>query len=383
MSHDFIEAALIRRGGWAVHMVPGLGGSYEESPPSLPDLSARDRRWCQGNLQHAAVLPARGLAWISRLHLLTGIGSYLTAPLWLLFLLTGILIALRARFVPPDYFPAGKSLFPRWPVIDPVLAMWMFVGTMALLLAPKLLGAIAAILHGRERRGCGGAIRLLISVLIETVVSGLIAPVVMLSQSIDVCQILLGRDSGWNTQRRDDGSIAMHEIVRRYWRHTSLGLLLGLVAWAVSPYLALWMLPVVLGLALAIPLGALTRTGRAGHALRRLGLLRTPEEADPPAVLARAAELRSAAGPAPRADPVTRMLEDTALLAAHRRMLPPPRRPRVDPLDVALLVGRAKLEEAASVDDAWDDLTRAERTAVLSDGSALTRLAELHRGRGH
>ncbi len=116
MSHDFIEAALMRRAGWAIHMVPGLAGSYEESPPSLLDLAVRDRRWCQGNLQHIAVLPARGLAWISRLHLLTGIGSYLTAPLWLLFLLTGILIALRARFVPPDYFPGGRSLFPHWPV---------------------------------------------------------------------------------------------------------------------------------------------------------------------------------------------------------------------------------------------------------------------------
>jgi len=120
MSHDFIEAALIRRGGWAVHMMPGLEGSYEESPPSLIDLAMRDRRWCQGNLQHIAVLPARGLRWVSRLHLLTGIGSYVTAPLWLLFLLSGILIALQARFVPPDYFPGGKTLFPQWPVIDPV-----------------------------------------------------------------------------------------------------------------------------------------------------------------------------------------------------------------------------------------------------------------------
>jgi len=84
MSHDFVEAALLRRGGWAVHMVPGLAGSYEESPPSLIDLSVRDRRWCQGNLQHAAVLTSRGLSWISRLHLLTGILSYVSSPLWLL-----------------------------------------------------------------------------------------------------------------------------------------------------------------------------------------------------------------------------------------------------------------------------------------------------------
>src|SRR5215471_2733321 len=150
MSHDFVEAALMRRGGWAVHMVPGVPGSYEEVPPTLTDLAVRDRRWCQGNLQHMAVLPARGLRAISRLHLLSGIGSYVTAPLWLLFILTGILIAVQARFVLPDYFPQGKSLFPQWPVVDPVRAMWMFVGTMALLLVPKLLGYLAVLLRRRE-----------------------------------------------------------------------------------------------------------------------------------------------------------------------------------------------------------------------------------------
>ncbi|MEA2872909.1 MAG: rane glycosyltransferase, partial [Hyphomicrobiales bacterium] len=93
LSHDFVEAALMRRGGWAIHMTPALGGSYEESPPSLTEYAARDRRWCQGNLQHVGVLPARGLHWVTRLHLATGIGAYVAAPLWLFFLITGILIS--------------------------------------------------------------------------------------------------------------------------------------------------------------------------------------------------------------------------------------------------------------------------------------------------
>ena len=157
LSHDFVEAALLRRAGWAVHLVPALSGSYEAGPPDLLDLAVRDRRWCQGNLQHLLVLPTRGLHWISRLHLLTGIGSYITSPLWLLFMLAGILIAVQARFVPPDYFPAGRTLFPVWPVIDPVRAMWMFVATMGLLLMPKLLGCVAVLVRGPVRRGCGGA----------------------------------------------------------------------------------------------------------------------------------------------------------------------------------------------------------------------------------
>ena len=151
LSHDFIEAALMRRGGWAIHMAPKLGGSYEESPPTLSDFAARDRRWCQGNLQHLALLPTRGFHWVSRLHLLTGIGSYLTAPLWLIFLMSGILVSLQAQFVRPEYFPKGYSLFPQWPAQDPILAAWVFVGTMGMLIAPKLL-AFLVLLTDRDTR---------------------------------------------------------------------------------------------------------------------------------------------------------------------------------------------------------------------------------------
>lgn len=379
LSHDFVEAALIRRGGWAVHMLPALRGSYEEGPPSLTDLSIRDRRWCQGNLQHAAVLPARGLHWISRLHLLTGIGSYITAPLWLLFLLAGILISLQARFVLPDYFPAGKSLFPQWPVIDPVRAMWVFVGTMGLLLAPKLLGALAIMARRQDRRGCGGVLRLLLSVVVETILAGLIAPVVMLTQTIDVVAILLGRDSGWNAQRRDDGSIPLGVTARQYRRHTVIGVLIGGAAWAVSPYLALWMLPVVLGLALAIPLAAVTGRRDIGLALRRCGLLRTPEEVWPPVVLARAASLFAARETTEPRSGIERLLDDPALMQAHRVMLPPPRRPGVDPLDVPLLVGTAKLREAASLASAWTAMSRDERRACLLNATALDVAVDLDR----
>lgn len=376
LSHDFVEAALIRRAGWAVHMVPGLVGSYEASPPDLTEMAARDRRWCQGNLQHLAVLPARGLHWVSRLHLLTGIGSYITAPLWLLFLFAGILIALWDRLVPPDYFPAGKSLFPVWPVVDPVRAMWMFIGTMGLLLIPKLLGCFAVLMNGAERRGCGGGFRLLISMLIETTISGLIAPLMMLTQSIDVVSILFGRDSGWKPQRRDGRGPLFRETVRRYRRHTVLGFAMGFAAWLVSPSLALWMSPVTIGLALAIPLVALT--SRGNRVIAGLGLLRTPEEAAPPAVLARAISLADALGSAgPDASPtLERLMQDPDLLAAHREMLPQPRRRWVDPLEIPLLTGRAILEEAPSFALAWARMTKEQQAACLADGSTLDIIVE-------
>ncbi len=373
MSHDFVEAALLRRGGWAVHMEPGLPGSYEESPPSLADIAVRDRRWCQGNLQHLKVIGARGLHPVSRLHLAMGIGSYVTAPLWLLFLVTGILISLQARFVLPDYFPAGPSLFPLWPAVDPVRSKWVFIGTMAVLLGPKLLACTALLL--RERRAFGGALRALAGVLIETVLAGLIAPVAMLTQSAAVVSILAGRDGGWQPQQRDDGGIPFAQTARQYRTHTVIGLLLGLASYLVSPSLLLWMSPVVLGLALAIPMAAWTARRGPGQVLRRLGLLRIPEEEAPPAVLAEAERLQAEA--TVQAFPALRhLVSDPRLLTAHAAMLPPPRA-RGTPFNPALLMGLAKLEEAATLDAAEAALTRQETAAVLADGRGLALLRTL------
>jgi membrane glycosyltransferase len=133
-------------------------GRCDKCPPSLLDFAARDRRWCQGNLQHLAVLPTRGFHWVSRLHLLTGIGSYLTAPLWLAFLVFGILVSLQAQFVRPEYFPKGFSLFPTWPAQDPIRAAWVFVVTMGMLALPKLLAFIVLLTHGREPEVAGGIV---------------------------------------------------------------------------------------------------------------------------------------------------------------------------------------------------------------------------------
>ncbi|MGI4952664.1 MAG: glucans biosynthesis glucosyltransferase MdoH, partial [Janthinobacterium lividum] len=376
LSHDFVEAALIRRAGWAVHMAPGLGGSYEEGPPSLTDVAVRDRRWCQGNLQHAKVLPARGLHPVSRLHLLMGIGSYITSPLWLLFLLAGVLISLQSRFVRPEYFGEGRALFPSWPQVDPVLAAQVFAGTMAVLLAPKLLAYLALLRDGALRRGCGGGVRTGLGVLVETVLGGLIAPVAMLIHSGAVAGILLGRDSGWNPQRRDDGRVPLRQVVAGYWRLTLFGLLLAGAVWTVSEALFLWMLPVLLGLGLAIPLVAFTSSRIAGQALRRLGMLGTPEERQAPAVLLRAAalsrELRRPAEPA-----IPRLLRDPALLARHRDMLPPPRCRGEGTVDPALAIGLAKIADADTVAQAAASLSRAEAAAVLGNAEGLHALESL------
>jgi membrane glycosyltransferase len=247
--------------------------------------------------------------------------------------------------------------------------MWMFVGTMGLLLAPKLMGFIVVLIRRDDRRGCGGAIRLLLGVLIETVIAGLLAPITMLTQSFDVLSILAGRDSGWKPQRREGGASPLSEIARRYRGHTVLGAAMGGTAWLISPSLALWMSPVVLGLTLAIPLVALTSLH--DRVLRRLGLLRIPEEARPPTVLARAAAYARELADSGAPSTLDRLARDRALLAAHRAMLPGPRQPWVDPPEVPLLTGRLKLEEAPSLPAAWAAMSNEEQAACLADAAAL------------
>ncbi len=294
LSHDFVEAALLRRGGWALYMEPGLPGSYEEGPPSLTDMLVRDRRWCQGNLQHSAVLPAKGLHWVSRWHLLIGIGQYFTAPMWAMLMLVGLAIPLyHAGLSWNNIGLSGFSPTAYWREQDPQRFVWVFVFTMTILLAPKALGYLAMLFDRDLRRGSGGALRSFASMLLETVLAALMAPITMYVQSRGVAEVLAGRDSGWETQRRDDGTLPWSGLLRSYGGMTLLGMLMGGIAYAISPALAAWMSPVILGLVLSMPIVALTSSRKLGLALRRWGIFRIPEEAAPPEVLRRASQLRA------------------------------------------------------------------------------------------
>jgi membrane glycosyltransferase len=374
LSHDFVEAALMRRAGWAIRMVSTLGGSFEECPPSLLDFAARDRRWCQGNLQHLAVLPARGLHWVSRLHLLTGIGSYLTAPLWLLFLVLGILISLQAQFVRPEYFPKGFALFPKWPAQDPILAAWVFVGTMGLLILPKLLAYVLLETQSRNRKQFGGGLLVFVGVVIETFLSGLIAPVMMIFQSSAVGEILLGRDAGWQVQRRDDGEWPTSDLMRKYAVPTLFGVGMAASAFAVSVPLLFWMTPVIAGLLLSVPIAMLS--SRLSDPNSRL--FRTPEQTAPPQVLVRANQLAIASGEA-IACPILELCNDARLLDAHLMNLPgdkPRNRGQVDP---HLAIARAKIEDAKTFEEALGYLTARETFAVLNSRAMLRAVCAMPR----
>lgn len=278
LSHDFVEAALMRRAGWSVYMLPSLDGSYEETPPSLADLAARDRRWAQGNLQHIKIVGARGLHWVSRVHLVQGIMSYLASPLWLLLLLAGLGLAIVARYTEPDYFPDGFSLFPAWPVFDPELALRLFAVTALVLYLPKLLGVVLALSNHELRRGCGGTLGLLKSVAAETLLSIFLSPVMMLIQSRFVADICLGRDSGWNAQNRDAQAIAFGKFVRAHASHVAVGGAIGALAFMISWATFLWFLPIMLGLVLAPAMSWATGLPGLGRWLWQANVFRIPEE---------------------------------------------------------------------------------------------------------
>ncbi len=380
LSHDFIEAALIRRAGYAVWMIPTVGGSYEESPPSLIDMAVRDRRWCQGNLQHSRILPAAGFVWPTRQHLATGIMSYLASPLWLLQLLVGLTLALQAHYIRPEYFSSEISIFPVWPRFDAERALMVFGVTMAILIAPKILALLVALFTPKVRKGSGGVFGLFGSAIVEIIISTLMAPIMMLIQSGSVFEILFGRDSGWKPQRRGDGSVPLRDVFRRHRSHVALGLVAGIAAYVISPGLFAWMSPTIVGLLLAVPLSYMSASAPIGLALKRAGLLKIPEETSPPPVAARAVVLTQdmeSRGMDEPGDPLRLIHEDAAFREAHRAIIPPPQPRKRGHIEPAHAIAEAKLADAETLDDAVAWLDNKERSQVLHDRALIARLAKL------
>jgi membrane glycosyltransferase len=282
LSHDFVEAALLRRAGWEVHIVPSLEGSYEGCPPTLSDLIVRDRRWAQGNLQHLRLIGAHGLPLLSRVHLAMGAVSYLASPIWALTLLVGIVLAVQAKYATPTYFGSEVSLFPKWPVFDAQKAFTLFLATVLVVHLPKLLGGLWAARSQDERRQNGGLMRIAGGVLVESVLSTLIAPLLMLSQTNAVAGILMGGDAGWGAQRRVGADSPLAAFLLQHRWHAAWGIVGAAVCWSISPAVFAWMSPIIMGLLLAGPIACLTAVpARAGLAK----LLATPEERCPPALL--------------------------------------------------------------------------------------------------
>ncbi len=379
LSHDFVEAALMRRSGWKVRMATDCGGSWEESPPSLIDVAVRDRRWAQGNLQHMKIIGSAGLSFTSRMHLGVGIMSYLSSPLWLVMLGIGFALAVQSHLIRPEYFNHDFQLFPTWPRFNVELMMTLFWFSMVVLLIPKMLGLLHALLSKRIRHGGGGVIGVAASVSLEVILSALYAPVLMLIQSRHVFEVFMGRDSGWKPQRRDGRGTSWSDAWHYHKRHMFLSCVTAVIVWFLSPPLLAWLSPALLGLFLAVPLSRASGSERLGGWLARLALLRTPEEAETPALVARREELvrEASAGPDDGLRHLARNRESR--LTHINGNLARPADPRGHP-DPYAFTAEQKLKDARSLDEALAWLTAIERVEIAGDARLLNQLALLPDG---
>ena len=291
-SHDFVEAALIRRSGWTVRMLTDLPGSWEECPPTLLDASIRDRRWAQGNVQHLGVIFAKGLRWPSRAHMLMGIMNYVTSPLWLATVFMGLMLSTWLAWQ-----PAGLVASENWQfgsqVFDSQSMIMLFGFTMGLLLVPKIVGLGLAIakreIYPNQRRTS-----LLASAVLEQLFAIFHAPIVMSFHSSHLWEILRGKDSGWAAQHRRGRSIPWAKLVTRHRGQTAAGFLAtAYLVWLSSPLLY-WLLPMTISLIFSVPLSALSGSRMAGRILAKQGLLNTPEEILAPNIMLRRRALLNA-----------------------------------------------------------------------------------------
>ena len=286
MSHDFVESALMRRAGYGVWLAYDLDGSWEESPPTLIDELIRDRRWCQGNLQHSRLIFSGGIFPTHRALFINGIMSYASALLWLFFLVFSSIQAVSEAFIPPSYFPSTPTLFPIWPTWYPQWALLLLGSTAVMLFMPKIFAILLTTYRGGAKN-FGGFGRMCLSVLAEVLISTMLAPIRMIFHSFFVVTTLLGWKVGWNVQNRDDTGTSWEDAIRFHWWSTLLGIVWGGLMSLINPGFFWWFSPIAFGLTFSIPLSVFTSRVSWGLAARRMGLFVTaselseaPEQAD-------------------------------------------------------------------------------------------------------
>ncbi len=276
LSHDFVEAALMRRAGYHTWLVPTLEGSYEQQPPNLLEELQRDRRWCQGNLKNIRLVAEPGFKAMHRVMLATGAMAYLSAPMWLGF----ILISLALRLLTPPVTTIAPSSLAGEP--STLIALWIV--TLAMLFLPRIL-AIVAILWHKKQRSYGGTVKLIKGMLLETVLSSVQAPIRMMAHTLFVLTALTGIGLEWKSPPREAETLQWNEAARRFLPLVSSMMVLVLATFLTERSAAWWLLPIGLPLLLAIPLSVLTSQSGLGRRMRAMRLLVTPEERHAPAVL--------------------------------------------------------------------------------------------------
>ncbi len=378
LSHDFVEAALMRKAGWQVWLAHDIEGTYEEGPPTLIDSAKRDRRWCQGNLQHAWLIAARGFRPANRFHLLMGVMAYVSCPLWLLFLVFSTIHVFNQVLAPVTgtvAFEAYTRVFGY--ILEIPEAFILFVFTMLLLFLPKIISVVTVMQKSSDAAKFGGRGALAVSAFMEILCSGLLAPVHMMFNSKFVLSILLGQGVSWVTQRRgaEDGT-DWREAIITHGGQALFGLIWGVSSFILLPAFFWWLSPVLAGLVFSIPVSIILSKNSLGLKARKLGVFLTPEETQPPHELSRLTQNLVECYKHMR--PIEALRHDYGLLqavldpyvnAVHVAMLRQ-RRPSEESRDWFLTLRQRLLSEGPA------QLTTKEKLALLLDAESMILLHE-------
>jgi membrane glycosyltransferase len=378
LSHDFVEAALMLKNHWDVWLAYDLDGTYEEGPQGLIEYAQRDRRWCQGNLQHILVLFARGLHGISRLHFIFGIFAYLSGPLWLAFLLTfNAQLFFHRRTGLSDITVQPWTPFLKLSATQH--ALLIFGLSTLVLLTPKILALIDLALDPPRRRAFGGMARASLSAFLEFLFSTLQAPLLMLWHTEFVITILLGRSVNWGKQQRRADGTSWKYALQQHWKDTLIGIAWGAVLWRMDRTVFWWFVPVLAGMLLAIPFTVITSRCKPGAAARRAGLFLTPEETEPSQdiVLLRSALAHSAAASEREKEQlIPQVILDPYYNALHRALLPDSQDPRLLTALKSLRKDQPEIEtlQEKAIHSGIEGLGAKEKLLLLSEPDALKKL---------
>ena len=261
LSHDQVEAALMRGAGWHVRVIPDELDSWEENPTNLPDFIKRDLRWCNGNLQYIHLLNMPGLKGMGRFQLINAIAMYVGAPMNLLMLVAGLSIAMTPN--PPDFATA--------------MAFGLYAVALLLGFAPRLLGVIDILLRGEGRR-YGGGPRMVIGCALDWSFSMFIGPVMMIAQTVFIGGLAFGRRMIWDAQNRDDRSISAREALHGLWPQLLFGVAAVAILALFAAHAIVWAALTLAPCLLAIPFTVATSARRVGKALTAARICAIPDE---------------------------------------------------------------------------------------------------------
>jgi membrane glycosyltransferase len=366
MSHDFVEAAFLRRAGWEVWMAPDIAGSFEEPPPTMLDHLIRDRRWCQGNLQHLRIIFAQGLTLPSRLHLAMGIMSYVSSPLWLLLLIVSTIDMMSFTPVDPASF-IGRQPALGLDVSHAAELFILVIATLVLLYLPKLLAVLALLGDAEATSAHGGTGAVLMGVFWESLFSTLMAPIVMLQHSWFVLSVLMGMATGWGSQQRTDRALPLGCVARQFWPHTLIGLAATVILWKYAHDSFGWFVPLLAGMLVSIPLVVMTSSPLLGRVSRQDGLFLVPSETRGLRVLDRAHALAAARPQGSVGDVRQLVLEDARVRELHLALLAGTPAAAGDPVRLGALLDQARRRDTQG-------FSREDWTLLLSDSESLKSL---------